>query len=48
MAGVIYGLTMQIEIWTQFDIPLWEVPDRVQAAAQLDDPDPRDPDGEWD
>ena len=38
---------MQIEVWTQFDTPLWEVPDRVQAAA-LDDPNPRGPDDDWD
>ncbi len=48
MAGVIYGLTIQIEVWTQFDIPLREVPDRVWVAAELDAPDPRGPDDEWD
>ncbi len=48
MTGVIYGLTRMTDIWTQFDIPLWEVPDRVQAAVALDDPDPGDPDDEWD
>ena len=48
IAGVIYGLTTMSDIWTQFDIPLREVPDRVWAAAELDDLDPRDPDDEWD
>ena len=47
MAGVIYGLTMQTEVWTQFDIPLLEVPDRVRAAAEQDDPDDGGPDDEW-
>ena len=47
MAGVIYGLTMETEVWTQFNIPLREVPDRVWAAAEQGGRDRRGPDDEW-
>ncbi len=47
MAGVIYGLTLRTEVWIQFNIPLLEVPDRVWAAAEQDDPHDGGQDDEW-
>lgn len=34
VAGVVFGLTMRLEIWSMFDIPPHEIPASVLAASQ--------------